>query len=148
MSEQIKLEYAEEKLVTDIMTDPELWEKIGDDRITRKEFKFKENGKIIPLSINTDKPIGLSLFTLRDHGVYFHPMILKPFRRYARESIKKSIDWYFKHIGSVLMCEIPIDHKSTINLAKKMGFKESGVNKVGVMRKGKKTELQILRLEK
>ena len=135
-------------LVRAIMTDKDIWSKIGSDIVEREQFIPLLSEKMICLVVKTDKPIGLSQFTLEEHGVYFHPMILKPYRRLAREAISQSIDWYFKHIGNFLMCEIPVTQQSTINLAYKMGAKDFGINEGAIMINGKRIDLQVLRLAK
>jgi hypothetical protein len=133
------LEYTtDESLIRQIMTDDDIWCKIAKD-IKKEDFKPKWNKNIIALTVKTNEVIGMVCFCLKPDGVYFHPMILKPFRlEYARKAIDMAIDWYFKHMGMFLMCEIPEDHKKTINLAKKTGFKTIA----------SRDNLNVMRLEK
>ena len=110
-------------LVKRIFTDDDIWSKVGEGR-DKEDFNptFKEG--ILALAIKTDDVIGLHVYTEESDGVYFHPMILKKYRReYAKDAIKMGVEWYNKNIGNNLLCEIPTMHKSTINLAKKIGFK-------------------------
>jgi hypothetical protein len=105
------------------MTDDDIWGKIATNDISKDSFIPKCNKNIISLAVKTSDVIGLVCFCLKPDGVYFHPMILKPFRlEYARKAIELAIDWYFKNVGIFLMCEIPEGHKTTINFARKFGF--------------------------
>jgi hypothetical protein len=119
----MELIYTEDTdLIREIMTDNDIWEKISDGS-SKEDFECRLNNNIIALAIKADDVIGLNVYTKREDGIYFHPMILKQYRReYAREGVKMGIEWYNKNIGKPLLCEIPTMHKSTINLAKKMGF--------------------------
>lgn len=113
-------------LIKQIITDDDIWEKVSDGS-NKEDFKPVLNDNILALAIKADDVIGLNMYSAREDGVYFHPMILKQYRReYAKDAIKMGIEWYNKNIGSNLLCEIPTMHKSTINLAKKIGFKPIG----------------------
>jgi len=127
-------------LMKRIMTDPEMWEKIGVIEVDIDHFSPVISKNMLVLSAIVGNVIGLHLFIQKPEGVFFHPMLLKEFRKeFGREFMKKGIDWIFnKTATEFIFAEIPSSHTSTINLAKHLNFKE-------VQNNG---NLQRLRLEK
>jgi len=136
-------------LIQSIMTDSDIWEKIKIDRVSKEEFKAEIPSNMLVLAAKVENVIGLHLFRKGTESVIYHPMLLKSFRKeFGREFFDKGIKWLFNNTPyKIIDVEIPITHRSTINLAKHLNFKESGIKKEGVEQNGHKLDLQLLRLE-
>lgn len=116
------------KAVTEIIHDPELYDRISDDGCP---------SRIVP----PDGPMYLlgqvdvkdaSLFI--EHDSKIHYMVLRPFRRHARELLRASIellglDWMY--------CEIPGKYMDTINFAKHAGFVVTNITEPKYLKGGK-----------
>jgi hypothetical protein len=138
------------KLIKDIMTDDDIWSKIRSDICTKEEFDpiFPANAIIVAAIV--DSVIGLHIFSWHEKKVLYHPMLLKPYRKsHGRLFFEKGLKWFFDNTSSTtLEAEIPVNHTSTINLAKKLNFKKIDKRKGAVKQDGKLIDIQVLRLEK
>ncbi len=78
---------------------------------------------------NGSEVMGLHLFNYKNKRMNYHPMLLKPYRaKFGRDFFKKGLEWYFENVSSdSLYAEIPVSHKSTVNLAKHLGFEPVSV---------------------
>ncbi|TDI80628.1 MAG: hypothetical protein E2O80_06320 [Betaproteobacteria bacterium] len=138
------------EIIKKVMTDSDIWSKISIDNVEKSDFNPEIPANIIFLAAFVSDVIGLHMFTSYKNGVLYHPMLLKPYRKdYGREFFSNGIKWFFDNTDNdSLGAEIPISHKSTINLAKHLNFKDLGIRKNGILKNGNYLDLQILRLEK
>ena len=122
------IETTDISLIDSIVKDDDIWKKIANNGINKNQIPVL-SPSVLAMEVKADVTIGLHIFTIEKDGVYFHPMILKPYRRrYAMDAIKQGLAWFFENVGDFIMCEIPLSHKSTINLAKKVGFMPIDIN--------------------
>ena len=137
-------------IVRDIMTDSDIWEKIKEDGIEKEGINFHLPDNVLMIKAVVDNVIGLHMFTAEDDKILYHPMLLKAFRRdYGREFFERGINWFFDNTKySRLYAEIPVTHRSTINLAKKLNFNEISTIKNGVQKDNNFIDLTVLRLDK
>lgn len=137
-------------LIKSVMTDSEMWGKVGIDGVEVDTFEPVIKRNMIVLSALVESVIGLHMFVDTPKGVIYHPMLLKQFRKnHGREFIKKGIEWIFDQTPTEqIMVEIPTDHRHNINLAKHFNFKELNIKKNGISQRGKLFDLQRLRLDK
>lgn len=83
------------------------------------------------LIMNDNLEVGLIMVEQESNcSIGFHPYMLKPFRRYFRDVVKLFFKWFLDDVPASI-CKInvliPECFKSTINAAKKTGFKQEGV---------------------
>lgn len=137
-------------LVKSIMTDSDIWDKIEVDNIKSDDLIVNLPKNMMALTAKVKDVIGIHLFKEDSDRVVYHPMLLKPFRKeFGREFFDKGIKWLFDNTSfNFIDVEIPATHKSTINLARHLNFKDSGIKKDGVFHKGQFLDLQLLRLER
>lgn len=147
----MKLELVtDNKIVREVMTDPEMWEKIHIDGVDKNTFFPEIQSNMVIVSAFVKSVIGLHLFVHGPNGVIYHPMLLKPFRKeFGREFITSGLNWIFQNTATPsLRVEIPTDHKHNINLAKHFDFKEVGTRKDGMVQDGEMLKFKILQLDK
>lgn len=136
------------ELVHSIITDADIWDKVQVDEAELETFSVDLPQNMMALTAKVKEVIGIHLFKAINDRVIYHPMLLKPFRReFGREFFSKGISWLFDNTSfNFIDVEIPVTHKSTINLARHLNFKDSGIKKDGVSHKGMLLDLQLLRL--
>ena len=137
-------------LVQRVMSDSDIWDKIQVGNYTPAHLNVKLSDKFIALSAIAKEIIGVHLFKKDQGRVIAHPMLLKPYRKeFGREFFRRGVDWIFENTNyNFIDAEIPSTHLSTINLARNLGFKDSGSKKDGVMYKGSLLDLNLLRLKR
>jgi len=126
-------------LIKSVMADDDIWNKISVPEVSKEDFEPKASSNLLYLAVSVDTVIGLHLFVSKQDGVWYHPMLLKPYRKnFGREFFTKGLDWIFQNTATTsLQVEIPTSHKSTINLAKHLNFEPISSNK----------DTEILKLE-
>jgi len=138
------------KIVKAVMTDPEMWAKINTDDYPIELFDpiIKKNVTMV-MAVVDDVLIGIHMFTEHPDKVLYHPMLLKAFRKdHGRAFFDKGLAWFFNNTEySRLYAEIPVSHRSTLNLARNLGFEPLSMVQSGVS-KEKFIQFQLLRLEK
>jgi len=140
----------DQRLIKKVMTDSEMWEKIGVDGIKKEDFSPVLRRNMLVIKAVVENVIGLHLFVHKPSGVVFHPMLLKPFRKdYGREFIKNGLEWFFDNTNmNSLFVEIPEHHQHNINLATKFNFKDVGIKKEAMKKNGITLDLRVMKLEK
>ena len=118
----------------------ELYDRITDDNCPPKEeFKLPSEG-YEAVGGYVDGKIA-SLFMVHDKKMHF--MVLKPFRKFARELLDAS----FKVWPYTVYCEIPSLYKTVINFAKRYGFKETKLELLAHKKNGKLYDIHTLEYE-
>ena len=137
-------------LVHRVMADSDIWDKIQIDNVNPSDLNVNLSDNIMALAVKVKELIGVHVFKKDTDRVIYHPMLLKPFRKeFGREFFSKGIQWLFDNTAfNFIDVEIPVSHKSTINLARNLNFKYSGIKEDGVFHKGQFLDLQLLRLTK
>lgn len=122
-------DYASKLDIETVIFDAEIYERISDDNCPPKE-KFK-------VPFNDAEYIGgyvegeiASLFVVHDKKMHF--MVLKKFRKYARELLNASFCMRPKDV----YCVIPSLYPEVINFAKNYGFKQTAVHKNAHLKNG------------
>lgn len=101
-----------------IFFDDEIYNRIADDTCPAKE-DFNLSYEIFDfLGCYFNNSI-IGLANIEKTGE-FHFQVLKPYRKYAREFLKKSLEIFDRY----LFCQIPTCFRSVINFAKNNGFRE------------------------
>lgn len=139
------------QIVQSIMFNDEIWDKVRIDGLSRSNpIKAFPKNKIALKALVNDEVIGVHLFTEKEDVLECHPMLLKEFRRdYGREFFSEGLDWVFNNTDyNVLEAVIPMIHRSTINLVKKLGFKQVGIDEKSILIDGVNNKRTVLSLSK
>ena len=126
----------------EVLRDPEIYDRITDDNCPALEdFRMPDGIEATFIAGYAGGNIA-SLFALH-HDNKFHYMVLKPYRKHARDLLKKSLALW----GRPVWCEIPACYPEVINFARKSGFYEDKINKDAHMKNGDKYDTHIMRYE-
>ena len=126
----IQIKVPTDQDVEKIYYDEEIFDRVSDDNT--KEIKGSKLpwGKHFMLGGYLDNKI-ISLFDVNINGKA-HFAVLKPYRRYAREACKKSLD----RVNFYTWAEIPVLYKGLINFTKKFGYAETSIAKKSHIKNG------------
>jgi hypothetical protein len=114
------ISYEEAKV---IILDEEMYDRVTDDYCpAREDFEMPYIENIKYIGGYLDKDIA-SLFVVYDNRMHF--MVLKQYRKYARELYKVSSVLYPYSV----YVKIPSKYKEVIAFSKKVGFKEIAIEK-------------------
>ena len=120
-----------------VIYDDEIYERVTDDNCPPKEqFEIPPEGYIAIGGYIEGKIASIFLV----HGNKMHFMVLKNYRKYARQLLDESFKCYpFK-----VYVEIPASHKPVINFAKNYGFKEIKIEKMAHKKNGQLYDVHTL----
>lgn len=127
-------------LVRSIMTTPEIWEQSVEDGSNISNFYPSQDYLSIWLLVKLkDKIIGVMLVhndTLC--SVNIHPALLAKYKKYGREMLKAFFKWFLTLPDTLckVNCSIPNNLKMVQNFAKKVGFKQEGINRASFFKDG------------
>ena len=123
--------------VKEVVCDNEIYNRVNDDNCPPKEeFEIPISGYTYVGGYVGDKVA--SMFIV--HGSEMHYMVLKRYRKYARELLTESFKvWPYKVFVSIPEC-----YKEVINFAKNYGFKEVDIEKKSHKKNGILHDVRIL----
>lgn len=136
----IHSEWALRHEIKQVLLDEEIYDRITDDNSPlREDYELpKEYINYIGGYVHGEIA---SLFIVHEKRMHF--MVLKKYRKHARELLKESFKLWPRSVYVV----IPTLHKSVINFAKKFGFKHMGIEKDSHIKNGKLYDCHKLHYE-
>tara|TARA_R110000850_G_C9996087_1_gene467980 strand:+ start:27726 stop:28202 length:477 start_codon:yes stop_codon:yes gene_type:complete len=128
-------------LVKEIAGHQDIWDRFSDG-VKREDYEPDNSGRTQWLVIHSGDEVAgvIMVFCETTCAIGFHPYMYKKYRCYAREMIKAFFNWFIEVIPESVCkinVEIPDCYMSTVNVAKKTGFKHEGVNRDSYRRNGK-----------
>lgn len=126
----IKVKIPTDQDVKKIYYDDEIFDRVSDDKTKNLKGVNLPWGKHFMLGGYLNDKI-ISLFDINLNG-QAHFAVLKPYREYAREACKKSLD----RVNFYTWAEIPVLYKELINFTKKFGYTEKGIAKKSHLKNG------------
>ena len=117
-----------------------IWDSFADDMSNKEQYEPDLSTRAVWLKvIIDDKLVGLvlidnyNLTTLK-----LHPYMIKDYRQYSRQLIKRVLSIFLKTPDFInkLVVEIPFNRRIVYNLAKKVGFKDEGINRESFLKGG------------
>lgn len=129
--------------VDSILRDPELFDRISEDDIEDYVTPF-DGHQIYLLIVRGGLVIGVwNLYPANTTTLNIHCNILKEHRTHGHEASLLILNWFVNDCPSQyqkLNAEIPKVYPEVYHHTKKFGFKDEGVNRKSIMKKGKLTD--------
>ena len=128
------------KLIKSFMLNEYIWDSFTDDMSDKEQYEPDLSTRACWLKVIIDnKLVGLvlvdnyNLTTLK-----LHPYMVKEYRNHSRELIKRVLGIFLKTPDFInkLVVEIPFHRRIVYNLAKKIGFKDEGINRQSFLKDG------------
>jgi hypothetical protein len=120
-----------------VLNDPEMFPRISEDDQT--SIKIVENDQFIWLEVEKEKGLYL-LHPISASTMQIHAHILKPYRaEVAKQSGKDVLKWFFENVHdryNKLIAEIAVIYQDVYHFTKKQGFKDEGINRASLLKKG------------
>lgn len=146
----ITLEVTEDMvLIKNLLTIPELWERISEDGATKEEYSPECNESHIWILIKDDEKIigAIYLHKQTSVSIQFHPSFLKKHRNKKHETMNIFYKWFLENVDynvNKINVNIPMCFPFVIKFAEDVGFKKEGVNYQSYMKNGIYQDLQNL----
>ena len=127
-------------LIKSFMLKSDIWNSFADDMSDKEQYEPDLSTRACWLKVIIDnKLVGLvlvdnyNLTTLK-----LHPYMIKEYRKHSRELIKRMLVIFLKTPDFInkLVVEIPFHRRIVYNLAKKIGFKDEGINRQSFLSSG------------
>ncbi|MCK5616517.1 GNAT family N-acetyltransferase [Candidatus Pacearchaeota archaeon] len=129
-------------VVHDILTDPEMWERIKEDGNVLEDFVVPDNKALLWLGIHTDDGLA-GLFFIHNMNlttIQLHAHILEPYRKkYAKEAGRLVIAYFANEMSDriqKLIAEIPVCYPDVYHFSLKNGLIDEGLNRLSVLKNG------------
>ena len=115
------------------MLQQDIWNTFADDLSSKGEYKPDVSTKSAWLKVIIDDEVA-GLVLLDNYNLTtlkLHPYMLKKYRKYSRDLIKRVLGIFLKTPDFInkLVVEIPFNRRIVYNLAKRIGFKDEGINR-------------------
>ena len=120
-------------VIVRILSHDDLWERFSDG-VEFKDYTPSNGEQERWLLIYNDNDIVGVIYVYCEStcSIGFHPYMLKKYRRYGREMVKKFYKWFLENLPESYVkinVAIPECFKSTVNFALKVGFTQEGINR-------------------
>ena len=126
--------------VVKLIYDDDLYDRMTDDNCPPKEeFEMPTDGYDVVGGYVSG--VIASLFLVHDDQMHF--IVLKPYRKHARELLKAS----FQERPRSVYCKIPSLYRSVINFAKNYGFMEASIELLAHKKNGQLYNIHRLEYE-
>lgn len=127
-------------LVRSILIAPEIWEQAAEDGVNQDDYYPGYDALSAWLLCEVDdEPIGLILVHHESSSVLnIHPYLKHKFKRKGRAMMTEFFNWFVSLPESACKVNvtIPFNRKVVYNFAKKVGFKDEGVNRMSYKKAG------------
>ena len=137
-------------LVRNIITKPEIWEHSVEDSVSLNDFYPETSATAYWLICEVENvTVGvISVHYENKTSVKIHPCLLSGYRSHSRRMIIELFKWLVKMGGEMQKVNISITKTRRIvyNLAKNVGFKDEGVNRMSFTKNGKTHDQWLLGL--
>lgn len=138
-----KAESVEE--VSQILKDPEIFDRIAEDGQTLENMKIPFNGSQCYMLIELEEMIiGVwCLYPVNSSILNIHCQILKDYRQHAAEAAKLIVKWFAEEAPQQyikLNAEIPVIYPDVYFFTKKFGFLDEGINRQSISKNGNITD--------
>ncbi len=120
---------------------PEIWDRAAEDGIESDSFyPTYDDMSFWLICSHNDNNIGLILAHLDNcTTLKMHPYLLTKYRKYYLDMMNEFFKWFLGVIPlaiNKLNITIPFNRKMVFNCAKKLGFKEEGINRASYTKDG------------
>lgn len=127
----------------------EIWERF-EDGIDKEDFQpLNDSVAQWLLCFDDNKIVGMILVHFdTNSSLMMHPYLLAKYRHKGRDMMSAFYKWFLTLADQVhkLNVSIPITQRKVINFAKKVGFKQEGINRESYMKDGQYYDQIILGL--
>lgn len=127
-------------LVKTIISTPEIWEQSAEDGVIKENFYPGYDALSVWLLCKLDNKIIGIIYVHNDTScsINMHPYLIKKYKKYGREMMNKFFKWFLFQPAELIKLNISIpDHRQVVyNFAKKVGFKDEGINRSSFLKNG------------
>jgi RimJ/RimL family protein N-acetyltransferase len=139
-------------LVKAIMTDNVIWDESTEDNMNKDLFSPGYDGLSGWLLCEINGNIAGLILVHHDNNttIKIHPYLFNEYRKYGRKMMIEFFKWFLKLDKTIkkVIVSIPFNRRIVYNFAKKVGFKDEGINRKSYFKNGETHDQWLLGLTK